>query len=135
MSLFKTAKTLETKVASGYVMVKCCSCRVSFQARIADRKRGWGKHCSKSCKAKKQESRTGQYAAYKNRIDRSVDSMLDTRVNREDSIKLSNGTVVSGADADRILQFAEMRREERRQELHDYAMNSMGGGWDDHKDY
>lgn len=34
--------------------VKCASCRTPFMARTADVKRGWGKFCSKSCKAKKQ---------------------------------------------------------------------------------
>lgn len=34
--------------------VKCGKCKVDFQARTADVKRGWGKFCSKSCKAKKQ---------------------------------------------------------------------------------
>lgn len=29
-------------------------CRKEFQARTADVNRGWGKFCSKSCKAKKQ---------------------------------------------------------------------------------
>jgi hypothetical protein len=29
--------------------------------RTADVKRGWGKYFSKSCKAKEQEQRTGQY--------------------------------------------------------------------------
>jgi len=38
-----------------------CSCGETFTARVADRKRGWGKYCSKSCKAKTQEQRTGQY--------------------------------------------------------------------------
>lgn len=32
------------------VSVKC-KCGTTFQARVADRKRGWGKFCSKSCKA------------------------------------------------------------------------------------
>lgn len=36
-------------------------------ARVADRKRGWGRFCSKSCKAIKQEQRTGQHAAHKNK--------------------------------------------------------------------
>jgi len=35
--------------------------------RTADVKRGWGKFFSKSCKAKEQERRTGQYKAYMNR--------------------------------------------------------------------
>lgn len=43
---------------------KCKWCRKPFQARAVDVKRGWGLFCSKSCKAMKQEKRTGQYAAY-----------------------------------------------------------------------
>lgn len=43
---------------------KCAWCRKPFQARAADVKRGWGLFCSKSCKASKQEKRTGQHAAY-----------------------------------------------------------------------
>lgn len=46
------------------VEVKCGQCKDSFMARVIDRKRGWGIYCSKSCKAKKQESRTGQYKKY-----------------------------------------------------------------------
>lgn len=40
----------------------CKTCRKPFIARVADVKRGWAKFCSKSCKAIKQEARTGQYA-------------------------------------------------------------------------
>lgn len=36
------------------VEVNCKNCKESFLAREADRKRGWGKFCSKSCKAKNQ---------------------------------------------------------------------------------
>lgn len=46
------------------VWVKCKCCKIDFQARIADRNRGWGKFCNKSCKAKEQERRTGQYKSY-----------------------------------------------------------------------
>ena len=46
---------------------KCLCCKQDFVARIADRKRGWARFCSKSCKAVRQEQRTGQYAAYKDR--------------------------------------------------------------------
>ena len=46
---------------------KCQRCQGMFTARTADRKRGWARFCSKSCKAIKQEQRTGQYAAHKNR--------------------------------------------------------------------
>lgn len=44
------------------VTQKCKWCRDPFTARVADVKRGWAKFCSKSCKAKEQESRTGQHA-------------------------------------------------------------------------
>jgi hypothetical protein len=44
-------------------------CRVKFMARVADRKRGWGRFCSKSCKAAEQECRTHQHA---NHLDRSL---------------------------------------------------------------
>lgn len=43
------------------VTCHCEWCKEPFEARAADRKRGWGKFCSKSCKASKQEKRTGQY--------------------------------------------------------------------------
>lgn len=41
------------------VTVKCKRCGDPFVARVADRNRGWGKFCSKSCKAIKQTQRTG----------------------------------------------------------------------------
>gem|GEM_PF-1264563 len=49
------------------VEVKCTWCSVIFTARTADRKRGWARFCSKSCKAKEQEKRTGQNAAFHDR--------------------------------------------------------------------
>jgi len=39
-----------------------CGCKRKRMARTADVNRGWGKYFSKSCKAKAQEKRTGQYA-------------------------------------------------------------------------
>jgi hypothetical protein len=39
--------------------VKCKKCTVEFQARAVDIKRGWGKFCSKSCKANVQARKTG----------------------------------------------------------------------------
>lgn len=44
------------------VEVKCQCCKTPFMARVADRKRGWGKFCSKSCKAIKQTQKTGRGA-------------------------------------------------------------------------
>lgn len=39
----------------------CKWCKGKFQARTADVNRGWALFCSKSCKAMKQEKKTGQY--------------------------------------------------------------------------
>lgn len=50
------------------VEIKCGRCAKPFMARVADRARGWGRFCSKSCKAVKQEARTGQYAAHKHKV-------------------------------------------------------------------
>lgn len=54
------------------VQVKCERCKTPFFAREADRKRGWGKYCSKSCKAIKQTQRTGYYGpneySYENEV-------------------------------------------------------------------
>lgn len=55
------------------VIVNCARCKIEFAARVADRKRGWGRFCSKSCKAVKQEQRTGQYGNYRNSgVDRET---------------------------------------------------------------
>lgn len=37
--------------------VKCAKCKKPFQARTADVNRGWGKFCSKSCRAQRQTTR------------------------------------------------------------------------------
>jgi len=58
-----TAETPKPAPAKGKVERKCKWCKKPFQARAADVKRGWAKFCSKSCKAKEQEKRTGQYRA------------------------------------------------------------------------
>lgn len=48
------------------VEVKCKQCQEPFMARVADRKRGWGKFCSKSCKAKGQTNSKGnQHKTYR----------------------------------------------------------------------
>lgn len=58
---------LTTRGATVKVVCKNKRCQCTFTARVADRKRGWARFCSKSCKAVVQEKRTGQYAAYKSR--------------------------------------------------------------------
>ena len=44
----------------------CKHCKANIIVRLADHKRGWGNFCNKSCKAKYQEKRNGQHAAYLN---------------------------------------------------------------------
>jgi hypothetical protein len=43
---------------------KCKSCGNPFEARTADRARGWAKFCSKSCKAVKQAVSGGGRSRY-----------------------------------------------------------------------
>lgn len=53
---------------SGVVERTCaCGCKEKFFPRIADVNRGWGLYINKSHKAKAQERRTGQHAAYTER--------------------------------------------------------------------
>ncbi len=48
--------------------IKCaCGCGRLKTVRVADIKRGWGKYFSKSCKARHQEAKTGQYRRYLDR--------------------------------------------------------------------
>lgn len=51
------------------VEVTCaCGCGRRKMVRVADRKRGWGRFFSKSCKARWQERRTGQHQAFLQRV-------------------------------------------------------------------
>lgn len=59
------------------VIVKCARCGDPFRARVADRARGWGKFCSKSCKAIKQTRRTG-YSGPRSSDALTYDDYLDT---------------------------------------------------------
>lgn len=56
MSLTPTNQTRNGERAT----YKCERCKDPFSARTADRKRGWARFCSKSCKAIKQTQRTGR---------------------------------------------------------------------------
>jgi hypothetical protein len=59
----------------------CEHCGKAIKVRQADLNRGWGKFCSKSCKAKRQEQKTDQYSRYLNRqfstSDRTEDLIDD----------------------------------------------------------
>ena len=43
-----------TSTSTTKVNVRCERCGDIFEAKVADRKRGWARFCSKSCKAIKQ---------------------------------------------------------------------------------
>lgn len=51
-----------------------CGCGRKREVRTADVKRGWGLYFSKSCKAKHQERRTGQYGDYLERVEDDDDN-------------------------------------------------------------
>jgi endogenous inhibitor of DNA gyrase (YacG/DUF329 family) len=47
-------RLLEVDLMPSMTQVACQRCKKPFMARVADRNRGWGRFCSKSCKAVKQ---------------------------------------------------------------------------------
>lgn len=70
--------------------VICKWCKSPFQARTADVKRGWGKFCSKSCKASEQEKRTHQNANYKQRQIAHDDMSIWNEANAANEMGLSS---------------------------------------------
>lgn len=68
----------ETALRGATIVVSCKCCGDPFTARVADRKRGWAKFCSKSCKAKSQEQRTGQYRSYQERVSDHEDALYSS---------------------------------------------------------
>ena len=58
----KTATKVKRKkqVRGEKQKVNCACCGNEFIARVADVKRGWGKFCSKSCKAKRQKCKNAK---------------------------------------------------------------------------
>jgi len=53
---------------SNMVECQCDVCKKPFMAKIADRKRGWARCCTKRCAAIKRERKTGTYKANMARI-------------------------------------------------------------------
>ena len=49
-------------------------CRALFPAREADVARGWALYCSKSCKAKAQEAKTGANRGHQRLVQRARDN-------------------------------------------------------------
>lgn len=64
---------------SQQVEIVCkCGCGRKRLVRKADRDRGWGLFFNKSCKARHQEKRTGQYASYLHTAPRSYRTSSDS---------------------------------------------------------
>lgn len=63
-----------------YVEVKCKRCKEPFMARVADRKRGWGKYCSKSCKAIRQAYGSDSFRPTKKNGD--LLNLIDRKIKR-----------------------------------------------------
>lgn len=58
-------------------------CGTLFPAREADRKRGWARFCSKSCKAVVQEKKTGQWAQLQAGTHKSQKQQRKSRQGRD----------------------------------------------------
>lgn len=71
------------------VIKNCEWCKKYHSVREADLKRGWGRFCSKVCKAKEQEFRTGQNKAYHSgKVKRIASNLPAVTVKRQD---MANG--------------------------------------------
>ncbi|WP_258237241.1 hypothetical protein [Burkholderia gladioli] len=77
---------------------KCRRCKRPFLARSADVKRGWGLFCSKSCKAIRQEQRTGQHRAFVERREAREDGEGPTEFS--DAHLFSNEDYFAGKNYD-----------------------------------
>ena len=88
---------------------KCKCCGATFSARTADRKRGWARFCSKSCKATKQTSTLGKPRPWQR---------LDLCLSREDREDLARNPRIiqplydEWGDRDGELFFANFSNEE-----------------------
>lgn len=65
-------------------VVICACCKKKFTARQADINRGWGKFCSKSCKARNQTSKYGYSSKIKTRKARSYEEEYNNSYGDED---------------------------------------------------
>jgi len=100
-------------VRSGQVEITCkCGCGRKRFVRAADVKRGWGLFYSKSCKAKWQERRTGQYRAYKNRTDRISNNIFDPELSADQFffVRRSNADILGGRGRGRNIRNQDIYR-------------------------
>lgn len=92
------------------VECKCNCCQKPFIARVADRKRGWARFCSKSCKAKSQ-------------------SFPQVKTVAKASAAKKPPAWIKGVFAGQL--FRPNLRDQY--EMHDAAMDDVEAGWDGQK--
>ena len=63
----------------------CEVCKEPFTARVADRKRGWARCCSKRCACIRSNAKTGKYARYLAGRERDEDEWDDTHPFADDA--------------------------------------------------
>ena len=112
-----------------------CGCTQTKMVRTADVKRGWGKFFSKSCKAKYQERKTGQYKKMTDRKSKCIqDEHVLYKLNALREAHAS-GDVSEQYFADCILneymQYASDN--ELNESAHLQALEDSESGWDGHK--
>lgn len=67
-----------------------CACGVTFTARVADRKRGWARSCSKSCAARRSNAQTGKYQRFLHKESMGEDGSLLHRLGYYQEQEFSN---------------------------------------------
>lgn len=89
--------------------VICGKCKKPFEARTADVKRGWGKFCSKSCKAHVQTRKTGIDGPDYRAGGRSVEQMQNGKFSKS-KFKGGSGRApwdAAGVSKETFLHYAE----------------------------
>lgn len=89
--------------------VKCAGCASMFEARTADVRRGWGKYCSKRCKARVQTRTTGVDGPDFRASGRNVEQMRNGSYAKS-KFKNSNGRTPwdrAGVSRETYLYYAE----------------------------
>jgi len=81
------------------VEITCaCGCGKKRMVRVADRNRGWGRYFDKSCKARHQEARTGQFRKYLQGQTRRLEAQIGKRRYGDDIHPDTYGHIFASGD-------------------------------------
>ena len=88
---------------------KCKGCGKIISVRLADHNRGWGNHCSKSCKASEQTRRTGIAGPHYKAEGKTVQQMASGNFAKSKIRKSSNTTpwASAGVSKETYLYYAD----------------------------